>query len=77
MNVQDIFTEVRKGAKKLANTDNRNFENIEYAQEKKSYGIGGWSSDEKYILLYDRFDIWQIDPKKPASLVKLTNGRVI
>ncbi len=25
------------------------------------YGIAGWSKDDKYLFLYDRFDIWKID----------------
>ncbi|HJQ25152.1 MAG TPA: prolyl oligopeptidase family serine peptidase [Blastocatellia bacterium] len=27
-----------------------------------SYGNAGWTADEKYVLLYDRFDIWQVAP---------------
>lgn len=56
--------------------------NVSYADEEDDhpdfpnpYGIAGWTKNDQYLLVYDRFDIWQIDPKKPASLVKLTNGR--
>jgi dipeptidyl aminopeptidase/acylaminoacyl peptidase len=73
--VYDFKTKVKI---KLANTDSRNFENIEYAQEKKSYGIGGWSSDEKYILLYDRFDIWKasIDGKKTSKITRGSEKKI-
>lgn len=27
-----------------------------------SYGTAGWTNDGKYILLYDRFDIWRVTP---------------
>ena len=27
-----------------------------------SYGSGGWTKDGKYVLLYDRYDIWRISP---------------
>ncbi len=27
-----------------------------------SHGAAGWTSDGKFVLLYDRFDIWQISP---------------
>ncbi len=27
-----------------------------------SYGAAGWTSDGKFVLLYDRFDVWQISP---------------
>src|SRR5207247_2241377 len=26
------------------------------------YGNGGWTQDEKYVLLYDKYDIWQVAP---------------
>lgn len=40
------------------------------------YGIAGWLTDDSYILVYDRFDIWKIDPKNPDDKINLTkNGR--
>ncbi len=39
------------------------------------YGLAGWSKDDDKILIYDRYDIWQIDPKNPVSPIRLTNGR--
>jgi dipeptidyl aminopeptidase/acylaminoacyl peptidase len=27
-----------------------------------SYGMAGWIRDGKYVLLYDRFDVWQVAP---------------
>jgi dipeptidyl aminopeptidase/acylaminoacyl peptidase len=27
-----------------------------------SYGLGGWTKDSKYVLLNDRYDIWQVSP---------------
>src|SRR4029453_15016222 len=26
------------------------------------YGLGGWTADDKSILLYDKYDIWEIHP---------------
>jgi dipeptidyl aminopeptidase/acylaminoacyl peptidase len=39
-----------------------------------SYGIVGWTTDEKYILIYDRFDIWKTDPLQKKPPVCLTSG---
>ncbi|HNW48980.1 MAG TPA: prolyl oligopeptidase family serine peptidase [Bacteroidales bacterium] len=39
-----------------------------------SYGNGGWSEGDKWIYIYDRYDIWQIDPKGIAPAVNLTDG---
>ena len=36
-----------------------------------SYGIAGFSKDDEYVLLYDRYDIWSVDPsglKNPFCL---------
>ncbi|WP_051397997.1 alpha/beta hydrolase family protein [Runella limosa] len=59
-----------------------NNKTVKYADEEDDhpdfpnpYGIAGWTKNDQYLLVYDRFDIWQIDPKKPASFVKLTDGR--
>ncbi len=40
-----------------------------------SYGIAGWTVDDTYILIYDRYDIWQVDPENNAAPVNLTKGR--
>lgn len=39
-----------------------------------NYGSEGWLSDDSAILIYDRFDIWKIDPKNPGAAVNLTRG---
>jgi dipeptidyl aminopeptidase/acylaminoacyl peptidase len=38
------------------------------------YGSGGWTKDDKQILLYDHFDIWQVNPDGSGGKL-LTNGR--
>lgn len=39
-----------------------------------SYGSAGWLVDDQAFLVYDRFDIWKIDPKNPAGAINLTQG---
>ncbi len=39
-----------------------------------SYGIAGWTTDEKYVLIYDRYDIWKADPLQKQPTVCLTAG---
>ncbi|TXE08749.1 prolyl oligopeptidase family serine peptidase [Algoriphagus aquimarinus] len=39
-----------------------------------SYGSAGWLAGDEAFLVYDRFDIWKIDPKNPAAAVNLTQG---
>ncbi len=41
-----------------------------------SYGIAGWLEEDEAMLVYDRFDIWQVDPVAQDSPKNLTvDGR--
>jgi dienelactone hydrolase len=39
-----------------------------------SYGVAGWTPDDARVLVYDRYDIWAIDPEGKAKPVCVTNG---
>ena len=39
-----------------------------------SYRSGGWTEDG-HILIYDRYDIWKINPKDPQAAMSITKGR--
>ncbi|HEY0929736.1 MAG TPA: prolyl oligopeptidase family serine peptidase [Gemmatimonas sp.] len=38
------------------------------------YGLGGWTTGDKRVLIYDRFDIWEVDPSGVAAPRNLTEG---
>lgn len=38
------------------------------------YGIVGWTENDVAVLVYDRYDIWQLDPSGKKVPVNLTNG---
>jgi len=38
-----------------------------------SYGNAGWTSDDKYVLLYDHYDIWRIAPDG-SNAMNITAG---
>ncbi|WP_430816911.1 alpha/beta hydrolase family protein [Carboxylicivirga sp. RSCT41] len=41
-----------------------------------SYGTGGWLKNDEALLLYDRFDIWKVDPENKAEPLNITvDGR--
>lgn len=40
------------------------------------YGLAGWSKNGKHLYIYDRYDIWQLDPSGKDKPLNLTNGRV-
>ena len=39
------------------------------------YRFAGWTTGDESFLVYDRYDIWQLDPKGQNEPIKLTNGR--
>jgi dipeptidyl aminopeptidase/acylaminoacyl peptidase len=42
----------------------------------RAYGAAGWTKDDAFLLLYDRYDIWKLNPTTGA-LARLTEGREI
>ena len=42
-----------------------------------AWGIAGWTKGDKSVLIYDRYDIWEVDPSgvKPATVVTDSVGR--
>ena len=38
-----------------------------------AYGNAGWTSDDKYVLLYDQYDVWQVAPDGSGAK-SLTDG---
>ncbi len=39
------------------------------------YGMKGWTKHEDKMLVYDRYDIWMLDPEGESEPVNLTRGR--
>jgi len=42
--------------------------------EPGPWGVGGWTKDDARVLVYDRYDIWEIDPLGTAAPRNLTDG---
>ena len=40
----------------------------------RSYGLAGWTKNDRKILIYDRYDIWEFNPDDATSR-RLTKGR--
>lgn len=43
--------------------------------DPNAYGVLKWMEDEKYVLIYDRYDVWKIDVEAMEKSVCLTSGR--
>ena len=46
----------------------------DYPDYPYSYGVAGFTKDDKSIILYDRYDLWEFDPKTGEG-IRLTKGR--
>jgi len=42
--------------------------------DPNSYGLAGWTEEDKAVLIYDRYDIWQFSPDGKSAPKNLTNG---
>ena len=38
------------------------------------YGLGGWTAGDRRVLIYDRFDVWEVDPSGVTAPRNLTDG---
>ena len=38
------------------------------------YGLGGWTNGDKKVLIYDRFDVWEVNPAGVVAPRNLTEG---
>ncbi len=39
------------------------------------HGLVRWAANDKYVYLYDKYDIWQCDPSAATKPTLITNGR--
>jgi dipeptidyl aminopeptidase/acylaminoacyl peptidase len=49
-------------------------EDHDYPNPPPGYGVGGWAEDDAAVLIYDKYDIWQI-PTAGGDPVNLTGGQ--
>ena len=38
------------------------------------YGLAGWTDGDDQVLLYDKFDVWAVDPDQPSAARSITEG---
>jgi dipeptidyl aminopeptidase/acylaminoacyl peptidase len=50
-----------------------NLDNDHTIVEKPPYGTGGWTTGDRSVLLYDKYDIWEVRPDGTGA-TNLTNG---
>lgn len=43
-------------------------------KEREPYGIMGWTDNDENLLVYDRYDVWMVDPRGVSPSICLTAG---
>jgi dipeptidyl aminopeptidase/acylaminoacyl peptidase len=49
-------------------------EEFDSPDSRPAHGIGGWTTGDARVLVYDAFDIWELDPAGVAAPRNLTEG---
>jgi len=49
-------------------------EEDDHPDDPPPYGSMGWHEDDRWVYIYDKYDIWQCDPRGQAAPVNLTRG---
>ncbi|MFA5403672.1 MAG: prolyl oligopeptidase family serine peptidase [Ignavibacteria bacterium] len=47
-------------------------EEFDEPRDPEQYGIAGWTKDDESVLIYDRYDIWKVNPKDEIPPVNIT-----
>ncbi len=50
-------------------------EEDDHPDDPPPHGNMGWQEGDRYVYIYDKYDIWQCDPAGQAAPVCLTNGQ--
>jgi dienelactone hydrolase len=46
----------------------------DHPDDPPAYGIMKWHENDKYVYVYDKYDVWQCDPEAKAAPRNFTNG---
>ncbi|PUZ27234.1 Prolyl oligopeptidase family protein [Chitinophaga costaii] len=49
-------------------------ETDDHPDAPNDYGFAGWSEEDRYWYVYDRYDIWKVDPSGKQAPTMLTDG---
>ncbi|MCS3800484.1 alpha/beta hydrolase family protein [Niastella sp. OAS944] len=49
-------------------------EDDDHPDDPSAHGIMKWHQDDKYVYVYDKYDIWKCDPDGKTAPTMLTNG---
>ena len=69
----DVATHATVNITKSLGTSFVNRESDFTVKQKPAFGIAGWTKDDAAVILYDKFDLWQVSPDGSRG-TRLTDG---
>jgi|TARA_B110000483_G_scaffold201599_1_gene242723 dienelactone hydrolase len=73
------YSFLKDGINKITNNTAVDFFNEEHDTPNlpRAYGLMSWSQNDEKMLIYDRYDIWQVDPEGILKPIRITpEGRL-
>jgi dipeptidyl aminopeptidase/acylaminoacyl peptidase len=49
-------------------------EDDDHPDDPPPHGVAGWAEGDEAMMIYDKFDIWQLDPKGQKTPINITKG---
>ncbi len=49
-------------------------EEDDHPDDPPAHGIMTWHDNDKYVYVYDKYDVWQCDPEGKKAQINITNG---
>lgn len=71
--VQDLRTGAETNLTRNVPTSFIDHEDDHTVKQKPAFGVAGWTAKDRSVLLYDKYDIWEL-PLDGSKAVRLTNG---
>ena len=71
----DLESGVASDISKGAPAKFTNQENDYPVSQKPAYGIAGWTKNDRSVIVYDAYDLWELFPDGSSNPRRLTDGR--
>jgi len=72
--VYDLESGASRDISKDAAANFVNQENDHPVEQKPSYGVAGWTTNDHSVIVYDAYDLWELFPDGNTKPRRLTNG---
>ncbi|MGH7503560.1 MAG: alpha/beta hydrolase family protein [Longimicrobiales bacterium] len=71
--VYDVVKKTHTNITRNVQTSFMDVEDDHTVAQKPPHGVAGWTPEDRAVLLYDKYDVWEITPDE-AKATRLTNG---